>query len=72
MQLLTAEPKTGGVTTVLQHLQPWKGQGLESRVTDKVLSVLCGCKATWKRECELPWREAGPPNHQDDKEDSDR
>ena len=28
------------------------------------------CKATWKRECRLPWREAGPPNHHDDKVDS--
>jgi len=25
------------------------------------------CKATWKREFKLPWREAGPPNHHDDK-----
>ena len=24
------------------------------------------CKATWKREFELLWREAGPPNHHDD------
>ena len=28
------------------------------------------CKATWKREFKLPWREAGPPNHHDDREDS--
>jgi hypothetical protein len=21
------------------------------------------CKATWKREYKLPWRQAGPPNH---------
>ena len=27
------------------------------------------CKATWKRESKLPWREAGPPNHHDDKVD---
>jgi len=27
--------------------------------------------ATWKREFKLPWREAGPPNHHDDKVDSD-
>jgi len=27
------------------------------------------CKATWKREFKLPWREAGPPNHHDDKVD---
>ena len=31
-----------------------------------------GCKATWKREFKLPWREAGPPNHHDDKVDSDQ
>jgi len=29
-------------------------------------------KATWKREFRLPWREAGPPNHHDDKVDSDQ
>ena len=28
------------------------------------------CKATWKREFKLPWREAGPPNHLNDKVDS--
>ena len=27
------------------------------------------CKATWKREFKLPWREAGPPQHHDDKVD---
>ena len=31
------------------------------------------CKATWKREFKLPWREAGPANHHDDDEvDSDQ
>ena len=30
------------------------------------------CKATWKRGLTLPWREAGPPNHQDDKVVSDQ
>jgi hypothetical protein len=29
-------------------------------------------KATWKRESKTPWREAGPPNHHDDKVDSDK
>jgi len=29
-------------------------------------------KASWKREFNLPWREAGPPNHLDDKVDSDQ
>jgi len=28
--------------------------------------------ATWNREFKLPWREAGPPNHHDDKVDSDQ
>ena len=30
------------------------------------------CKATWKREFKLPWREAGPPYHHDDQVDSDQ
>ena len=30
------------------------------------------CKATWKRKFKLPWREAGPPNHLNDKVDSDQ
>ena len=30
------------------------------------------CKAAWKRELKLPWREAGPPNHLDDEVDSDQ
>ena len=29
-------------------------------------------KAARKREFNLPWREAGPPNHLDDEVDSDR
>ena len=29
-------------------------------------------KATWKREFKVPWREAGPPNHLDDKVDSNQ
>ena len=30
------------------------------------------CKATWKKKFNLSWREAGPPNHLDDKVDSDQ
>ena len=30
------------------------------------------CKATWKREFNLPSREAGPPDHHDDRVDSDQ
>ena len=29
-------------------------------------------KATWERVFKLSWREAGPPNHNDDKVDSDQ
>ena len=29
------------------------------------------CKATWKRELKLSWREAGPPNHLNNEVDSD-
>ena len=29
------------------------------------------CKATWKRDLKLPWREAGPLNRLDDKVDSE-
>ena len=29
-------------------------------------------QATWKRELKLPWREAGSPNHHDDKVDLDQ
>jgi hypothetical protein len=31
-----------------------------------------GYKATWRRQFKLPWREAGPPNHLDDKVDVDQ
>jgi len=27
------------------------------------------CKATWKSESKLPWREAGPPDHHDPRRD---
>ena len=30
------------------------------------------CKATWRMEFKLPWREAGQPNHYEDKVDSDQ
>ena len=29
-------------------------------------------EAVCKKEFKLPWREAGPPNHHDDKVDSDK
>jgi len=30
------------------------------------------CKATWKTELKLPWRQAGPPDHHNDQVDSDQ
>ena len=30
------------------------------------------CKASWKSEFQLPWREASPPNDHDDEMDSDQ
>ena len=30
------------------------------------------CKSTWTGELKLPWREAGPPNHHDNKVYSDQ
>jgi hypothetical protein len=44
---------------------------LDQLVANQELS-LCGCKATWKREFKLPWREAGQPNHHDVTVDSDQ
>ena len=43
-----------------------------ARRTMKSSRVEFKSKATWKREFKHPWREAGPPNHHDDKVDSDR
>ena len=46
-----------------------KSQEVETRVETMPLGR---CKATWKREFKLPWREAGPPNHHDVEVDSDQ
>ena len=46
------------------------GEGLERNNPHAI--PLKPCKATWKREFKLLWREAGPPNHHDDKVDSDQ
>ena len=59
-ELPTSEEVVHSVRGVVQlwaiHLCPWEGR----------------CKDTWKGESKLPWREAGPPNHLDDKVDSDQ
>ena len=52
------------------------GQCQLFRLRDSELGGCCGpnvegrCKATWKRESKLPWREAAPLNHYDDGVDS--
>ena len=43
---------------ILTHLGGWPSEGR--------------CKATWKRELKLPWRKAGPPDHHDDRVNSDQ
>ena len=50
----------------------WKEVTLERQLRGDDLPWEGRCKATWKREFKLPWREAGPPNHHDDKVDSDQ
>jgi len=50
--------------------------GIDGRITPSTESDISDCRelrqSTWKREFKLPWREAGPPNHHDDKVDSDQ
>ena len=46
--------------------------GFVTRARDVALFQEGRCKATWKREFQLPWREAGPLNHHEDLEDSDQ
>ena len=49
------------------------GFGFELCASEVKVDIQEGrCKATWKREFKLPWREAGPPNLHDDKVDSDQ
>jgi len=55
----------------------WFKEWLQERTWDDPRKAFRGaqdgtCKATCKREFKLPWREAGPPNHHDDKVDSDQ
>ena len=54
----------------------WKKASHASFLTSASCALLASAqegryKATWKRGFKLPWREAGPPNHLDDKVDSD-
>ena len=45
--------------------KPPLGNAIEKSSSDR-------CKATWKTEFKLPWREAGPCNHHDGDVDSDQ
>ena len=62
--------------SVPQHISVKRLQGGAER-RDRVGRVVPAaqegrCKATWKKEFKLPWREAGPLNHHDDLVDSDQ
>ena len=59
----TLNPQPGASRTVLTR---------SASVPPLPLTQEGRCKATWKREFKLPWREAGPPNHHDDKVGSDQ
>ena len=51
-----------------------RGTDPESYITEYTLvyeDYMTLRSASSKREFKLPWREAGPPNHHDDKVDSD-
>ena len=52
------------------------GGGNDALVVVEAVEVQCdqkgACKATWKREFKLPWRESGSPDHHDDTVDSDQ
>jgi len=67
-------PNGGGVADMVSVV--WFPVSVFSNLHVLSLDRICApegrCKATWKREFELPWREAGPPNHRDDKVGSDQ
>jgi len=46
----------------------WRHRGQLTCIDPSVSQIIC----LWKREFKPPWREAGPPNHHDDKVDSDQ
>jgi len=50
------------------------GEGVGGEGAELVDGLQHGCAVLvlWKREFKLQWREAGPPNHHDDKTDSDQ
>jgi hypothetical protein len=52
-----------------------QGAGTETRTAIRPGTSLAQkgrCKATWKSDFKLSWREAGSPNHHNDQVDSDR
>ena len=51
----------------------WKNRASVGKIWRRLEGLGVGtCKATWEREFKLPWREAGPSHHHDDKVDSDQ
>ena len=57
----------GSYSTV--HMEWGETLSVEERALD---SLTAKYKATWTRESKFLWREAGPPNHLDNKVDSDQ
>ena len=64
MGVFHGEPKSTG--TELEGYLPAESEEEGGRLVRRALV------RTWKREFKLPWREAGPPNHHDDKVDSNQ
>ena len=61
--------QSAGVQAQLARITTALAEAKESRGAER---GMFGYKATWKEEFNLPWCEAGPPNHLDDKVDSDQ
>ena len=64
--------KNESYTSALKSIYESYASALNWTRADTSLSVTDTPPRTWKREFKLPWREAGPPNHLDDKVDSDQ
>jgi len=60
--------------SMVQCLERRKGsqRTSERRACSKCTPEEGRCKATWQRDFNIAWRVASPPNHHDDKVDSDQ
>ena len=73
MGLGACEAVDADAGAVPQLVGAGRARGARPAVVPEIPALQEGrCKATWKREFKLPWREAGPPSHHDDKVDSDQ